>query len=124
MPCKIAKFADEYFHGALDKAAKPTVNPPLTARHLNAANAVSIGNPVETDPELVAAVAFVAVGVCADKSCGEAQRYREDRSPRLSPGLLQAGYGAGALQMVRKIHGRTEQFISFWTPERLPSDSD
>lgn len=62
------------------QSAKPA------AGHLNAANAVSIGNPVETDPELVAAVAFVSVGVCADESCGEAQRYTEDRSPRLSPG--------------------------------------
>jgi len=56
---------------------------------------------VEADPDFVAA-ALVAAGICADDTCGEAQHYREDRPTRPSAGQLQAGHGAGALQVVRE----------------------
>ena len=79
---------------------------------------------VEADRGFVAAAVRVVVGVGADDKCGETQHYREDRSARPSAGQLQAGHGAGALQVVREIHGRTEQPVSLWTPERRSGDSD
>src|SRR5437660_1195079 len=70
--------------------------------------------------KLIVALSLVVVGVGADDKCGETQHYREDRSARPSAGQLQAGHGAGALQAVREIHGRTEQPVSLWTPEHGP----
>ena len=79
---------------------------------------------VEADRGFVAAAVRVVVGVGADDKCGETQHYREDRSARPSAAQLQAGHGAGALQVVRESHGGTEQPVSFWTLERRPGDSD
>src|SRR5437588_6959925 len=56
---------------------------------------------VEADRGFVAAAVRVVVGVGADDKCGETQH-----------------------QVVREIHGRTEQPVSLWTPERRPGDSD
>src|SRR5438045_8586110 len=68
---------------------------------------------VEADRGFVAAAVRVVVGVGADDKCGETQHYREDRSARPSAGQLQAG----ALQVVREIHGRAEQPVALWTSE-------
>ncbi len=67
---------------------------------------------------LTLSLPLLAAGICADDMCGEAQHYREDRPTRPSAGQLQAGHGAGALQVVRESHGGTEQPVSFWTLER------
>src|SRR5581483_512432 len=80
--------------------------------------------PVDADPDFVVAAALVFAGVCADNTCGETQPYKEDRSNRPSAEQLHADHGAGALQVVREIDGRSKQPVSFWTSKRRAGDSD